>query len=212
MDARDTAIWAVTIRHGYPKASADLARAEEHLRKLRSQVPRDRDREVWQEALARSERDSDTAARRCEVYAARLQELAVEVLRVFPRLWPALRLVDVQGAWHEDPQFDWTAGEEELRKIEAAAVESARDKPPDPGPPEDILAGLSKQHRKLFAFFWEHPSVEVGEVERAVWRNRPVEPATVQKALTRFGVAVAAHRYLIETKAGMVTFHRPDKT
>lgn len=61
----------------------------------------------------------------CEEYARSLWRLADLVAKRLPKIYEDLRLVRPFTKWHTEREFDWTAAEKELRRIEAAALQAA---------------------------------------------------------------------------------------
>jgi hypothetical protein len=98
-------------------------------------VARDRERE--KQAISRSagRPDAETMHRNnyvswdksCDQYAEMLWRLADLVAKRLPKVYEDLRLVLQYAKWHTEREFDWTAAERELRRVEAAALQAAEN-------------------------------------------------------------------------------------
>ena len=112
----------------YPEAAANYAKAKSALDYVRKSCSSSRqyfgndkqDEEIEAGELLHYR----SAAESCRQCAKGIGDLALAVARVFPDLWPQLRLVAVGVRWHEKADFDWDAAVAELRRIETVALAS----------------------------------------------------------------------------------------
>ncbi|MEN6558485.1 MAG: hypothetical protein ABFC54_09935 [Thermoguttaceae bacterium] len=142
----------------YPEAAAERIKATAALNDVWKAARRERRSGNGDGAWA-GELDADisrqlkNAAGACEQCSRRIGDLAIAVARVFPDLWPQLRLVEVGAQWHKKADFDWDAAIGELRKIESTAlatddhhiVTPSPDSRPTCQRPRDELIDAAKQ-------------------------------------------------------------------
>jgi len=84
-----------------------------------------RDRSGYQYLEDEPRKAYTTWSKVCDEYAGMLWRLADLVAKRLPKVYEDLRLVAQCTKWHDEREFDWTAAEKELRRIEAAALLAA---------------------------------------------------------------------------------------
>ena len=102
---------------------------------FRTAADRDRERENLEFSRSAGRPEFETQARHaytawskvCDEYAGMLSKLADLVAKRLPKVYEDLRLVSQFVKWHNERDFDWTAAEKELRRIEAAALLAVGD-------------------------------------------------------------------------------------
>jgi hypothetical protein len=103
----------------YPEAAAKYAKSKAALHDARRRRGED-EQDIEAGALFHFK----DAAESCRQCAKRIGDLALVVARVFPDLWPQIRLVEVGARWHEESNLHWDVAVAELRRIEAVALAS----------------------------------------------------------------------------------------
>lgn len=110
--------------------------------------------------------------------------------------WDAVREV-VSNAPIDCNGLDVAVRKERARAERVAVVIPAADQDLDDGPPDALLAELSKQQRCMVEFVWNKPAVARHKFQAHVWKRTKVpEKKTVERQVQRL-----ADR-LIELKAG----------
>ena len=93
-------------------------------------------------------------------------------------------------------------------RVENGTAQEGAGKKRDDEPPAEILVNLGHKEGPLLRELWKHGSVNLDHLCETVWKDDPVEPASIIKCARRLGEKIFARGWIIRTANGCITLDR----